>query len=167
MSIVLTILVVLAIFHFFYQNVVVVANQQLLQDDLDYEKLRLEVYLKENRERLAPIELEFVKELQENQEHLTEVIKEANVLDYIIFVVNRDENSPKRSLKIDISLVRKELQEFQNRSMDVIVRAMFVNSFLFLLLLSPIIILFKFVGTILNKPIIKLDNLNEFSEKHC
>ncbi|HCA5034099.1 TPA: hypothetical protein MW175_000202 [Acinetobacter baumannii] len=167
MSIVLTVLVILAIFHFFYQNVVVKTNQQLLQDDLEYEKLLLEVYLKENQNKLVPIELEFVKELNENYGHLSEVIKDANVLDYILFVVNRDENSPKRKPKIDISLVRKELQEFQNSSLHVLVRAMFVNSFLFLLLLSPLLILFKFVGTILNKPILKLDNLNEFSEKHC
>ena len=168
MSILLTILIILTVFHYFYQATIVKANHQLLEDELAYQELMLEVYLKREKNNLAPIEIEFVDGFKAHQVHFRNIVKEANLLDYLLFslVESKGESSSKK--KIDSSLVRKELQDIERDSVHVLVRSIFVNSFLFALLLSPLIILVKFIATIQNKKFNLEDRLHDvFSDKYC
>lgn len=166
MSILLTILLVLATFHFFYQAVVVKANHQLLQDELKYQQLMLEAYFKREKANLAPIEIQFIKEFQAHQNHFVHVVTEVNLLDYVLFSIRESKKNSPDKKRIDSSLVRKDLQAFEKESMDVLTRSMFINSLLFVLLLSPVIILLKFVATLQNKKF-TFDKLHAFSDKHC
>ena len=167
MSVLLTILMVLAAFHLFYQSTVVKANHQLLQDELKYQQLMLEVYLKREKENLATIEVEFVEEFKAHQVHFADIVKEANLLDYLIHAVKeaRKKSTPRK--RIDSNLVRKDLQELERGAMDVLVRSMIVNSFLFMLLLSPLIMLLKFIAIIQNKKFDLEAKLHDFSDNYC
>ena len=167
MSVLLTILMVLAAFHLFYQSTVVKANHQLLQDELKYQQLMLEVFLKREKENLATIEVEFVEEFKVHQVHFADIVKEANLLDYLIHAVKeaRKKSTPRK--RIDSNLVRKDLQELERGAMDVLVRSMIVNSFLFMLLLSPLIMLLKFIAIIQNKKFDLEAKLHDFSGNYC
>lgn len=167
MSVLLTILMVLAAFHLFYQSTVVKANHQLLQDELKYQQLMLEVFLKREKENLATIEVEFVEEFKAHQVHFADIVKEANLLDYLIHAVKeaRKKSTPRK--RIDSNLVRKDLQELERGAMDVLVRSMIVNSFLFMLLLSPLIMLLKFIAIIQNKKFDLEAKLHDFSGNYC
>ena len=167
MSVLLTILMVLAAFHLFYQSTVVKANHQLLQDELKYQQLMLEVFLKREKENLATIEVEFVEEFKAHQVHFADIVKEANLLDYFIHAVKeaRKKSTPRK--RIDSNLVRKDLQELERGAMDVLVRSMIVNSFLFMLLLSPLIMLLKFIAIIQNKKFDLEAKLHDFSGNYC
>lgn len=91
MSILIIILTILAIFHLFYQSVIVKTNHMLLQDDLEFERLLSEVYLSENKANLAPVELKYVKNIQDDFEHLKYVVTEANLFRVFIVYSRRDE----------------------------------------------------------------------------
>ncbi len=167
MSILLTILLVLATFHFFYQAVVVKANHQLLHDELKYQQLMFEAYVKREKKNLAPVELDFVKEFQIHQNQFAHVITDVNLLDYVLFSIRDSKRNPaSKPKRTDGALVRNELQAFERSSMDVLMRSIFVNSFLLVLLLSPVIIFLKFVATLQNKKF-TFDKLHAFSDKHC
>ena len=167
MSILLTILMVLAAFHLFYQSTVLKANHQLLQDELEFQQLMLDVYLKREKSNLAPIEVEFVEEFKSHQIHFADVVKETNLLDYLIYSVKESNRKSTPRKKIDSNLVRKDLQELERGAMDVLVRSMIVNSFLFMLLLSPLIMLLKFIAIIQNKKFDLEAKLHDFSGKYC
>ncbi|EOH6012483.1 TPA: hypothetical protein ACSE9U_003686 [Acinetobacter baumannii] len=169
MSILIIILTILAIFHLFYQSVIVKTNHMLLQDDLEFERLLSEVYLRENKANLAPVELKYVKNIQDDFEHLKYVVTEANLLEYLLFI--REEmkaNNGKETIleTNDRDFVRKEIIEIENRGIRVVLRSIFTNSFLFMLLTSPVIIIVKFIATLLDKKI-TLDKVEKFSTKHC
>lgn len=66
----------------------------------------------------------------------------------------------------DRDFVRKEIIEIENRGIRVVLRSIFTNSFLFMLLTSPVIIIVKFIATLLDKKI-TLDKVEKFSTKHC
>ncbi|MFW1767143.1 hypothetical protein ACG9X2_17040 [Acinetobacter bereziniae] len=167
MSVLLTILIVLAAFHLFYQSVIVQANHQLLQDEIKFQQLMFEVYLKREKVNLAPIEVEFVNEFKAHQVHFADIVKETSLLDYLIFTFKESKGKSTSKKKIDSNLVRKDLQVLERGAVDVLVRSIMVNSFLFLLLLSPFIMLLKFLAIIQNKKFDIEDKLHDFSNKYC
>lgn len=169
MSILIIILTMLAVFHLFYQSVIVKSNHMLLQDDLEFERLLSEVYLRENKSKLAPVEVKYLKNTQEDFEHLKYVVTEANLLEYLLFSYNEmkaDNGKENIQDPDDREFVRKEIIEIENRGIRVVLRSIFTNSFLFMLLTSPVIIIVKFIATLLDKKI-TLDKVEKFSTKHC
>lgn len=169
MSILLLVMSLLALFHFFYQSVIVKTNFGLYENDLRLKQHKLEIYEIRKQNNLNQSEREFLEETKEVLHAYHYIPRELTVIDLIRDISSRNQTERKESLQKTRmrKLSSDELFNIYASASKDMIRCLASNGSVFLFFLSPIIFLVMLYGIIAGKPISLEDQLEKMSSKHC
>lgn len=170
MSILLLVMLLLAVFHFFYQSVVVKTNNELFDIDLNILKHEIDIFEIKNAKSLNISEYEFLKDTKQFINHCPAIGKNITAVEMILDIA--DYKSSKefeghaqriRSLKIQNECIWK----FNVEASRFILRNVTVNGSLFLFTLSPFLFLVFFYSLVSGKRLSIEQSVERISSKHC
>lgn len=170
MSILLLVMLLLAVFHFFYQSVVVKTNNELFDVDLSILKHEMDIFEIKNAKSLNISENEFLKDTKTFISHSPAIGKNVTVLEMILDIAayktskEFDGHAQRiRSLKIQ----NDNIWKFNVEASRLIVRNTTVNGSLFLFTLFPLLFLIFFYSLVSGKKLSIEQSVERISSKHC
>ncbi|MEG0346580.1 MAG: hypothetical protein RR605_00865 [Acinetobacter sp.] len=170
MSILLIVLFLLAIFHFFYQAVVVKTNNELFDIDLTILKHEMDVFEIKNLKTLNVSESEFLEDTKSFIKHCPDTGKKVTAVEMILDIAEYKSSKEFeghaqriRSLKIQNETIWK----FNVEASRYILRNVTSNASLFLFVLSPLLFLVFFYALISGNKLSIEQSVERISSKHC
>lgn len=170
MSILLIVMSLLAIFHLFYQSVILKTNNQLFETDMEILKHELDIFEIKNSKTLNSSEIEFLKEVKRYVKICPAIGKNFTALEFIMDMIDYKSSNSYESEVKEIRSLKVQNEPLWNYMVDTskfLIRNMTSNASLFLFVLSPILFLVLLYSFISGKTLSIQQSVERISSKHC
>lgn len=163
-------MLLLAIFHYFYQVVVVRTNNELFGADLDILKHEVEIFEIKNLHSLNVSEKEFLQETKEFIKHCPEIGKKVTavemIMDFAEFKASKEYDGHAQRIR-SLKVQNESIWNFSFEASRYILKNLTSNGSLFLFVLSPLLFLVLFYSIISGKKLSIEQSVERISSKHC
>ncbi len=170
MSIVLILMLLLAIFHYFYQSVVVKTNNELFDADLDILKHEIDIFEIKNANSLNVSEKEFLQDTKEFIKHCPGIGKKVTavemIMDFAEYKSSKDFEGHAQRIR-SLKVQNESIWKFNIEASRYILKNLTSNGSLFLFVLSPLLFLVLFYSLISGKKLSLEQSVERISSKHC
>lgn len=169
MSLFLLVMSLLALFHLFYQSVIVKTNFELYENDLRLREHELDIYEIKKQRSINESEQVYFDDTREFLKDCKYVPNEYTILHLIIDSAKRDKLESDEIIKSQRlrRLASEELWEINIKTTRDIIKVMMFNGSFFLFLLSPLIMLVMLYGIVAGKKISIDQKIQRMSSRHC
>jgi len=170
MSILLVIMLLLAMFHYFYQAVVVKTNNDLYETDLDILNHELEIFEIKNAKSLNTSEKEFLDNTKAFVSHCPEIGKEVTVVEMMMdmaeYKTSKDYEGGAQRMRA-LQIQNDKIWKINVEASRAMLKNMTLNAGIFLFVLSPLLVLILFYSFISGRKLSLEQSVERISSKHC
>lgn len=170
MSILLLVMLLLAVFHYFYQSVVVKTNNELFDIDLDILKHEMDIYEIKHAKELNVSENEFLSDTKTFVNHCSEIGREFTAFEMIMDMsehkTSKELNSEFKKMR-SLKIQNEKIWDFNVAASMLIFRNISTNAGVFLFALSPLLFLVLIYSMISGKKLLIEQSLERISSKLC